>query len=80
MHTLDPHACDPPAPPTPMAFLKDPPLPGTAPPLVQGAASPGTADRAAQPWVWNSRFGPVAIEVRGQDVFVNGDRVAPHVP
>lgn len=80
MHPLDPHACDLPAPPTPTAFLKDLPLPERATPLVQGDASLGTADRTAQPGVWNSRFGPVVIEVRGQDVFVNGDRVAPHAP
>lgn len=30
--------------------------------------------------VWDSRFRTIVIEVRGNDVFVNGDRVAPHAP
>jgi hypothetical protein len=25
--------------------------------------------------VWESRFGPMLIEVRGEDIFVNGQRV-----
>jgi len=29
-------------------------------------------------WVWESRYGPILIEVVGDDVFVNGDRVVPH--
>jgi len=29
-------------------------------------------------WVWESRYGPMLIEVVGGDVFVNGDRVEPH--
>lgn len=36
--------------------------------------------RAARQWIWHSRFGTIVIEVRGQDVFVNGDRVTPHAP
>ena len=27
-------------------------------------------------WVWESKFGPMLIEVVGNDVFVNGDRVS----
>jgi len=30
-------------------------------------------------WVWESKFGPIVIEVVGNDVFVNGQRVEPHV-
>lgn len=28
--------------------------------------------------VWDSRYGPIVIEVHGEDVFVNGRRVEPH--
>ncbi|MBN8504924.1 MAG: hypothetical protein J0L58_10635 [Burkholderiales bacterium] len=28
-------------------------------------------------WVWESRFGPMLIEVQGQQVFVNGSPVEP---
>ncbi len=37
-------------------------------------ATPGT-----QRWVWESQFGPMLIEVMGDAVFVNGQRVQPHV-
>lgn len=30
-----------------------------------------------QRWVWQSRFGPMLIEVVGDDAYVNGQRVAP---
>jgi hypothetical protein len=30
-------------------------------------------------YVWESRYGPILIEVLGEDVFVNGQRVEPHV-
>jgi hypothetical protein len=30
-------------------------------------------------WVWHSRFGEMLIEVAGEQVFVNGQPVAPHV-
>jgi hypothetical protein len=29
-------------------------------------------------WVWRSRFGAILIEVVGDEVFVNGQRVEPH--
>jgi hypothetical protein len=32
-----------------------------------------------QRWVWYSRFGEVLIEVVGEQVFVNGQPVAPYV-
>ncbi len=31
-----------------------------------------------QRWVWHSRYGQMLIEVVGDQVFVNGDPVAPH--
>lgn len=80
MHAPNPHLCDLPAPLAPLAFSTDPPVQWRAPPHVLGAAPLGTADRAAAQWVWHSRFGTIVIEVRGKDVFVNGDRVAPHAP
>lgn len=52
------------------------------PPLRPSTILPPTAvsNPAVERWVWHSRFGPILIEVRGKDVFVNGDRVAPHAP
>lgn len=31
-------------------------------------------------WVWHGRFGAMLIEVVGDAVFVNGQRVEPHPP
>ena len=31
-------------------------------------------------WVWQSRFGAILIEVVGDEVFVNGQRVGRHDP
>ena len=31
-------------------------------------------------YVWESRYGTILIEVLGTDVFVNGQRVKPHIP
>ena len=31
-------------------------------------------------WLWHSRFGDILIEVMGDEVFVNGQRVRGHVP
>ena len=36
------------------------------------------AAAGVQRWVWESRFGPILIEVRADTVFVNGQRVLPH--
>lgn len=47
---------------------------------MQGIAAFDTSDRTPQQWIWHSRFGTIVIEVRGRDVFVNGDQVAPHAP
>ena len=38
-------------------------------------ATPGV-----QRWVWESRYGPMLLEVAGEQVFVNGQRVEPHEP
>ena len=46
----------------------------------EGAAPAGSTARAAIRWIWHSRFGTIVIEVRGDDVFVDGDRVTPHAP
>lgn len=58
------------------------------PPLVVDIV-PGHADDAqarlplatpgVQRWVWHSRFGSMLIEVVDDQVFVNGQRVQPHV-
>ncbi|MBL8343206.1 MAG: hypothetical protein JNL30_17200 [Rubrivivax sp.] len=42
------------------------------------APLPLGADGVAR-WVWQSRFGAMLIEVIDGAVFVNGDRVQPHV-
>ncbi len=31
-------------------------------------------------WLWHSRFGEMLIEVMGDEVFVNGQRVSRHAP
>jgi len=31
-------------------------------------------------YVWESRYGSILIVVSGSDVFVNGQRVEPHIP
>lgn len=36
------------------------------------------AGGGVQRWVWHSRYGAMLIEVVGDDVFVNGQRVKPH--
>jgi hypothetical protein len=33
-----------------------------------------------QRWVWQGRFGAMLIEVVGEAVYVNGQRVEPHAP
>lgn len=38
-------------------------------------ATPGV-----QRWVWEGRYGPMLLEVDGDQVFVNGQRVQPHEP
>lgn len=40
-----------------------------------GLATPGV-----QRYLWESRFGPVLIEVIGDDVYVNQERVVPAIP
>lgn len=43
----------------------------------QTALSPAT-DSVLR-YVWDSRYGAILIEVSGEDVFVNGQRVEPHI-
>ena len=38
------------------------------------------ASEGALRYVWESRYGTILIEVSGTDVFVNGQRVEPHIP
>lgn len=40
-------------------------------------ALPLAADGVSR-WVWESRYGAMLIEVSGDDVYVNGQRVEPH--
>lgn len=37
------------------------------------------ASEGIRRWVWESRYGPILIEVIANKVFVNGQRVEPHV-
>lgn len=60
--------------------IRSPSLPWRTAPRVQDIAAVDASDRTVEQWIWHSRFGPIVIEVRGKDVFVNGDRVAPHAP
>jgi hypothetical protein len=80
MHPVQPQPYRPPAILPTIDVSKDPSLPWRTAPPVQATAALGPSDRAAEHWIWQSRFGPIVIEVRGNDVFVNGDRVAPHAP
>lgn len=80
MHPLQPHPHRPPPILPPMADSTGPSLPWRAAQRGEGIAAVGASDLAAQQWVWQSRFGTIVIEVRGKDVFVNGDRVTPHAP
>jgi hypothetical protein len=38
------------------------------------------ASEGVQRWVWECRYGAMLIEVRGDEVYVNGERVERHVP
>jgi hypothetical protein len=38
------------------------------------------ASKGVLRYVWESRYGSILIEVSGTDVFVNGQRVEPHIP
>lgn len=73
----------PPLLPAPRAPIRPtPPVPSRVPaaPAPTGAPARAPAPAAAVRWVWESRFGPIVIEVRGDEVYVNGDRVEPHAP
>ena len=80
MHPLQHQPLRPSAILPPSAVSTGPSLPWRTAPRAQGIAAAGASDRAVEQWVWHSRFGAIVIEVRGKDVFVNGDRVAPHAP
>jgi hypothetical protein len=59
--------------------------PRPAPEVVIGAAeetqaSLPLASEGVQRWVWQGRFGAMLIEVVEGVVYVNGQRVEPHVP
>lgn len=43
-----------------------------------GQASLPLASAGVQRWVWESRYGPMLIEVIAGEIFVNGSRVEPH--
>lgn len=42
-------------------------------PVARVAAAPA---EPAQRWVWQGRYGTIVIEVRGDDVYVDGQKVA----
>jgi hypothetical protein len=63
-----------------MVVSADSYLPWRVAPRAHNAEAVTLTDRMAVQWIWRSRFGTIVIEVRGNDVFVNGDRVAPHAP
>jgi hypothetical protein len=44
------------------------------------AAHAGAAAREAARWVWHGPYGPIVIEVIGDSVYVDGDRVEPYRP
>lgn len=80
MHPLQPPPLRPPANLPPLAAPAGPSVPWRTVACAQGIAGFDASDRLTQQWVWHSRFGTIVIEVRGKEVFVNGDRVAPHAP
>lgn len=80
MHALQPQHHLPSASLPPMATPEEPHLPWRVASRAHDAASLSQTGRVAMQRVWDSRFRTIVIEVRGNDVFVNGDRVAPHAP
>jgi hypothetical protein len=44
------------------------------------AAHAGAAARETARWVWHGPYGPIVIEVIGDGVYVDGDRVEPYRP
>lgn len=53
-------------------------LPSPDQPSSTQALLPLSSD-GVQRWVWHSRYGDMLIEVVGEQVFVNGRLVTPHV-
>lgn len=80
MHPFQPPPHRPPDTLPPMAASTGASRPWRTVPCAQGIEGFDAPDRLTQQWVWHSRFGTIVIEVRGKEVFVNGDRVAPHAP
>lgn len=70
MPALQPDTFRLPVPPPPSAVSM--PLPAA------GRDSP--PDQRVTRWLWHGRFGTILIEVRGDEVFVDGERVEPHAP
>lgn len=77
----------PPAPAAlPTASPRHPPVHSNLPPALEVVI--GCADDAQPPlplasdgvlrWLWHGRFGEMLIEVIGDEVFVNGQRVSRH--
>jgi hypothetical protein len=40
-----------------------------------GSPCPAPTHGATQRWVWHGRYGTIVIEVRGDDAYVNGQKV-----
>ncbi len=57
------------APPVPDKLLLQADSPQTPLPL---------ASEGVMRWIWEGQYGPMLIEVIGEDVFVNSQRVVPH--
>lgn len=57
------------APPVPDKLLLQADSPQTPLPL---------ASEGVMRWIWEGQYGPMLIEVIGEDVFVNSQRVEPH--
>lgn len=57
------------APPVPDKLLLQADSPQTPLPL---------ASEGVMRWIWEGQYGPMLIEVIGEHVFVNGQRVVPH--
>jgi hypothetical protein len=78
MHALQPFTFRLPAAPSWSGVSMRAPAP--ARPLARDADAPAPRgmEQPATRWEWHSRFGTIVIEVRADEVFVNGDRVEPH--
>lgn len=66
----------------PAAAVADRPVPEVLVGHAEQPAQPSLplASEGVQRWVWHGRFGEMLIEVADGVVYVNGERVEPHVP